>query len=76
MRVIDMYGLKLHEYNEDIYSGAPISRELSIQTYYESLDIAQSKKVYYLAFSMPTDILPGKDHQLQELTRAYEESAG
>jgi tRNA (guanine-N7-)-methyltransferase len=73
-RVIELYGLKLHEFNEDLHSGVKIPRELDIRTYYESLDIAQSKKVYYLAFSMNPEILPEKDFRLQELTRAYEES--
>jgi tRNA (guanine-N7-)-methyltransferase len=73
-RVIDLYGLDLIEFNEDLHSGQAISQELSIQTYYESLDIAQSRKVYYLAFSLPSGVLPENDLQLQELTRAYEES--
>jgi tRNA (guanine-N7-)-methyltransferase len=73
-RVIDLYGLKLYEYNEDLHSGQSISPELAIKTYYETLDIARSKKIYYLAFSMPAENLPEKDNYLQELTRAYEES--
>jgi len=73
-RVIDLYGMNLLEYNEDLHSGLPISPELRIQTYYESLDIAESKKAYYLAFSIPMEILPGNDQHLQELTRTYEES--
>jgi tRNA (guanine-N7-)-methyltransferase len=75
-RVIELYGLNLHEFNEDLHSGAKIRQELDIRTHYESLDIAQSKKVYYLAFSMNAEILPEKDFHLQELTRAYEEPAG
>jgi len=73
-RVIEMYNLGLHEYNEDVHSGTPISRELRIQTHYESLDIAQSRKVYYLSFSLSSAVLPELDRQLQELTRAHEES--
>lgn len=71
--VIEMYGLHLHEFSEDLHSGNPISQALSIQTYYESLDIAQSRKVFYLAFSLPAKILPESDIKLQERTRAHEE---
>jgi tRNA (guanine-N7-)-methyltransferase len=71
--VIDLYGLHLLEFSEDLHSGHPISQALSIQTYYERLDIAQSRKVFYLAFSLPERISPESDIYLQETTRANEE---
>ena len=71
--VIEMYGLHLHEFSEDLHSGKPIHPALSIQTYYESLDIAKSRKVYYLAFTLPERILPESDINLKERTRAHEE---
>jgi tRNA (guanine-N7-)-methyltransferase len=58
--VIDMYGLTLLEDSADIHS-APMKAELAIRTHYESLDIAQSKKVHYLCFALPEAALPGKE---------------
>ena len=57
--VIDMYGLTLLEDSADIHS-APMKEELTIRTHYESLDIAQSKKVHYLNFTLPEEALPGR----------------
>lgn len=64
--VIEMYGLVLHEDYEDVYATASINRELQIKTYYETLDIAQSNKIHYLRFSLPSTALPNLDDQLHE----------
>jgi tRNA (guanine-N7-)-methyltransferase len=47
-----------------------IGPELHIKTHYESLDIAQSKRVHYLCFSLPAT-LPSKelDAALQQLLK-------
>ena len=71
--VIELYGLRLHEDLPDIYHGSPLKKELSIQTYYESLDIAQSKKVYYLSFTLPEAGLPSIDKILQQRTKENEQ---
>ncbi len=65
-KVIGMYGCKVHEDIDNVYSGH-ITPELSIKTHYEMLDIAQSNRVHYLCFSLP-DQLPGAEHDkaLQE----------
>lgn len=63
-RVIELYGLKLEEDNADIYAATP-SAELQIKTHYETLDIAQSKKIHYLKFSLPATV-PDLDEALQE----------
>ena len=55
-KVIDMYGLSLSEDCSDVYGQPMIKDELKIKTHYESLDIAQSKKVYYLRFTLPLEI--------------------
>ena len=55
-----MYGCRLHKDIDDIYAEPGISPELRIVTHYESLDIAQSKRVHYLCFSLP-EILPSKE---------------
>ena len=70
--VIDMYGLTLHNYSENIYAGPVVEPELQIITYYESLDIAKSKQVYYISFSLPQNELPFVDHILQERVKENE----
>jgi tRNA (guanine-N7-)-methyltransferase len=44
---------------------------LKIKTHYESLDIAQSKKIHYLKFTLPATI-KNIDDQLQEILRDEE----
>ena len=72
-QVIEKYNCVLVEDKDDIYNSETISDELKIKTYYESLDIAGSKRIHYLKFSLP-DILPGKekDKDLQEFLKEYE----
>jgi tRNA (guanine-N7-)-methyltransferase len=70
--VIRMYGLKLHEKIDDIYGQPEIREELKIKTHYEGLDIAQSKRIHYLRFSLPGHELPMRDDILQEKIRINE----
>ena len=63
-KVIDMYGLSLLEESGNVYA-APHKAELDIKTHYESLDIAQSKKIHYLRFTLPVS-LPDLDDALME----------
>jgi len=63
-RVIELYHLILVEDCNDVYAGNP-AEELKIKTHYEALDIAQSKKIYYLKFKLPSTIID-LDEQLQE----------
>ena len=71
--VIEMYDCKLEEDNENVYADENVSKELSIKTHYEGLDIAGSRKIHYLRFSLPT-VLQGneKDLELKEKIREYE----
>lgn len=55
--VIELYKLILNLDIDDVYKNEKVSPELSITTYYESLDIAESKKVFYLCFSLPEKII-------------------
>jgi tRNA (guanine-N7-)-methyltransferase len=66
-RVIDLYDCNLIHESDNIYSQEIIAPELKIKTHYEALDIAASKRVHYLCFSLPEN-LPGKemDVRLQE----------
>jgi len=68
--VISMYGLQLQEDNNDVHAGETMP-DLKIRTHYEGLDIAQSKKIFYLCFTIPEGPLPDLDLQL--LTRVKEE---
>ncbi|MBL0055436.1 MAG: tRNA (guanosine(46)-N7)-methyltransferase TrmB [Chitinophagaceae bacterium] len=73
-RVIELYGLSLVEESDDIYADPGIPKELTIKTHYESLDIAQSKKIHYLAFTLPP-MIRDLDQQLQEILK-HEEQPG
>jgi len=59
-KVIGMYGCTLHKDMDDVYAEPGVSKDLQIKTHYEMLDIAGSKKVHYLCFSMP-EFLPSKE---------------
>ena len=75
--VIAMYDCNLIYDTNDLYNGSEIPAELRIQTYYESLDIAQSKRIHYLCFSLP-ELLPGKekDEYLKIRLKEYERGTG
>jgi tRNA (guanine-N7-)-methyltransferase len=66
LQVIEIYGLALHESRDDIYASQELPAELGIQTHYEKLDIAQSRKVHYICFSLPTGSLPDLDELLHQ----------
>jgi tRNA (guanine-N7-)-methyltransferase len=65
-KIIAMYGLTLLEDNADVYCQKNVAEELKIKTHYESLDIAGSKKIHYLKFTLPAEIID-MDKQLQEV---------
>lgn len=71
--VIENYGLIPRTDEDDVYSSNKVSAELSIKTHYEALDIAGSKRVHYLSFSLPA-IMPGteKDRDLHDLLKQSE----
>jgi tRNA (guanine-N7-)-methyltransferase len=65
--VIHFHDLELIEDNNDLYANNTVSEQLKIQTYYESLDIARSKKIHYLQFRLPEQKLNETDEQFKEL---------
>jgi tRNA (guanine-N7-)-methyltransferase len=69
-KVAGLYGCTIHQDIEDLYAAPGIPAELHIKTYYESLDIAMSHKVFYLCFSLP-EALPSNemDATLQQLLK-------
>lgn len=68
--VIEKYGLPIIENSDNIYAQKH-SPELAIKTFYESLDIAQSKKIHYLQFCLPQNI-PNTDKEFQNLLKQNE----
>lgn len=70
-RVAQLYGLTIVDDYENVYSEAFIKEELKIKTHYESLDIAESKKIHYLKFTLPV-VIKDIDEQLQEILKDEE----
>lgn len=63
--VIQIFNLPLLVDHNDVYSVLGISKELMIKTHYESLDIAQSKRVHYLRFQINMPLPVEKDALLK-----------
>ncbi len=55
-KIINIYGLNLITESADVYAEKIVSDELKIKTHYEGLDIAGSRKIHYLQFSLPNNI--------------------
>ena len=68
-QVIHLYDLILEADIEDVHQSQNPGEALKIKTHYESLDIAQSQKIYYLRFALPVATLPDRDHELKDLNR-------
>ncbi len=72
-KVIELYGCRLQQDLDNVYEQEKISRELEIKTHYESLDIAGSKRVHYLCFSLPAELAgKAKDAELKILLSEHE----
>ncbi len=67
--VIDLFNLPLLIDINDVYASKETSPELQIKTYYESLDIAGSKKVHYLQFTVEPELSVDKDVILKNKQR-------
>lgn len=65
--VIELYNLQLVEESSDAYAETGMNDDIKIKTHYEKLDIAGSRKIHYLAFSLP-DVIPDLDEELKKLT--------
>lgn len=64
--VIELFKLDVVQDTDDAYCQRGVTEALKIRTHYEGLDIAQSKKIHYLKFTLPNE-LPNLDEQLKEL---------
>jgi tRNA (guanine-N7-)-methyltransferase len=73
-RVIELFDLFLVEINNDIYTNKESNPALTIKTHYESLDIAQSKRIHYLQFKLTTPLTNLNDNQLQEILKNEEKA--
>ena len=72
-RVIELYHLTIVEDCSNVYVQDTVKPELKIKTHYENLDIAQSKKIYYLQFMLPGEI-KNIDQELQEILKNEEQA--
>jgi tRNA (guanine-N7-)-methyltransferase len=70
--VAELYDITIVEQSDNIYSEAFVKEELKIKTHYESLDIAQSKKIHYLKFTLPPQI-KDIDEELQQIIQKDEQ---
>jgi len=66
--VINLFNLTKITESDDVYLKTPLTPELEIKTHYENLDIAQSRKIYYLEFIIPAE-LSFADEELKELLK-------
>jgi len=64
--VIELYGCVLHRASDNVYGESVVADELQIKTHYESLDIAGSKKIHYICFSLPAQLATETDQVLKE----------
>ena len=69
--VIELYGCTMRQENENVYGSGKVSPELSITTHYEKMDIAQSKRTFYISFSLP-EVMPDEDEALKQLVHEKE----
>lgn len=67
--VIQLYGLELVEYSDNIYAQPGIKPELLIKTHYEGLDIAQSNRIHYICFRLNKSLPVAIDETLKQSLR-------
>ena len=67
--IIELYQLVVIADIDDVHKDGKESQELSIKTHYESLDIAESKKVFYVCFSLPGKII-NADEKLDHILKS------
>jgi tRNA (guanine-N7-)-methyltransferase len=72
--ITELYELDVQDASEDVYAREDNPPEVSIKTHYEKLDIAESKKVFYLRFILSEKKIPPPDTSLQELLKQIEKA--
>lgn len=73
--ILEKYQISVISDVDDVYNTGNPGPVLSIKTHYEKLDIAQSKRIFYLCFSLDQP-LPDSDEGLQDLLKEREQIAG
>ncbi|HET8572768.1 MAG TPA: tRNA (guanosine(46)-N7)-methyltransferase TrmB [Edaphocola sp.] len=73
--VIEFYGLTLLESSDNVYATQNIKPDLLIKTHYERLDIAGTRKVYYLRFKADEDLPLDRDADFKGHIREGERNA-
>jgi tRNA (guanine-N7-)-methyltransferase len=68
--VINLYELIVITDNDHVHKDDTASPELSIKTYYESLDIAGTKRIFYLCFYLPEKII-NADARLDQILKSH-----
>lgn len=68
-KVIELYGLDLVEDIPDVYADGADQPDLMIKTHYEGLDIAGSRKIFYLRFRLNDGLSTDRENELQEWVR-------
>ena len=76
--IAGLYDLPIDDETDDLYARSGNSPEMEIQTHYEKLDIAESRRIYYMRLRLPENPIPMPGPQLQELLKQIEnvEAAG
>ena len=65
--VINLFDLPLLQDCENIQDQIPDNKDLQIKTHYESLDIAQSKRIHYLQFEINKPLTVEIDELLKKI---------
>jgi len=75
LEAISLYQLILHSSTNDLYSAPLEKKELGIKTHYEGLDIAGSKRIHYVCFSLNEGLLSEeKDASLKRWVFEHEKT--
>ena len=72
--IADLYDLSIEDSTEDLHARTDNPAELDIKTHYEKLDIAESRKVFYMRFRLPEEEIPKPDIKLQDLLKRIEKA--
>ena len=71
--VAELFSIPVMETSEDLYAEpASLTPEQQIQTHYEQLDIAQSKKIFYCRFQLPEAVISDPGRPFQEMLKGLE----
>ena len=76
LKVIELYGLHIIYKTDHLYTEQNIDPRCLIKTYYEGLDIAQSRKIHYIQFNIDRDLPLELDEILKEAIKDIPMDAG